>query len=210
MFMEFPGQSNLALNDREFMFGEDLLIAAKVWDFVGKYSVSLPAGDWYDFGTGAKIGGGREIELNPALDTLPIFVKSGSIIPEQPVVQNADDTPRGPLTLEVYPGPQCHGTFYSDDGNTLAYRNGETLRVEFTCNADTDHVEVDVAAAQGPFQPWFHEVQFQIHGVGRNVAKVVADSYDVTGWKLQSGVLILPPLSWGKTGLHVSAQFSSK
>jgi hypothetical protein len=69
---------------------------------------------------------------------------------------------------------------------------------------------VDVSAAQGPFQPWFHEVQFQIHDVARNVAKVVADSHDVTGWKLQSGVLILPPLSWGKTGLHVSAQFSSK
>jgi alpha-glucosidase len=210
MFMEFPGQSNLALNDREFMFGEELLIAPKVWDFVGKYSVSLPAGDWYEFWTGAKVAGGKEIELNPALDALPVFVKSGSIIPEQPVVQNVDETPRGPLILEVYPGPQCHGTLYSDDGNTFAYQNGETLRVEFTCNAATDHVDVDISAAQGPFQPWFHEVQFQIHGVGRNVAKVVADSHNVTGWKLQSGVLILPPLSWGKTGLHVSAQFSIK
>src|SRR5207302_10370916 len=121
--------------------------------------------------TGAKVAGGKEIELNPALDALPVFVKGGSIIPEQPVVQNVDETPRGPLTLEVYPGSQCHGTLYSDDGNTLAYLNGETLCIEFTCNVATDHVDADVGAAQGSFQPWFHEVQFQIHGVGRNVVK---------------------------------------
>ncbi len=120
MFLEFPREHNLELNEEEFMFGRSLLIAPKVWNFMDRYSVSLPEGDWYDYWSGTKVSGGKSIQVDPPLDTLPVYVRAGSIIPQQPVVQNTDETPRGPLVLHVYPGPQCQGGLYADDGNTLA------------------------------------------------------------------------------------------
>ena len=119
LFLEFPDQPLIALNDQEYMFGENLLVAPKVWPFLDPYSVTLPAGDWYDFWTGAKTST-QTIPVNPGLDTLPVYVRAGSIIPEQPVVQSTDEVPQGPLALNVYPGTPCHGSLYADDGKTYA------------------------------------------------------------------------------------------
>jgi alpha-glucosidase len=201
LFLEFPDQPLVALNDEEFMFGENLLVAPKVWPFLGPYTVTLPAGEWYDFWTGAKTSG-QTIQVNPGLQTLPVYVRGGSIIPEQPVVQDTDETPQGPLTLNVYPGPQCHGSLYADDGNTLAYQKGDTVRVNFTCQASADHVDIDLSAPAGPYQPWFHAVQLNVFGVSGKVTSVTADSQPMSGWKMRSGVLTLPAIKWASASHH--------
>jgi alpha-glucosidase len=210
MFLEFPDQPNLALNDQEFMFGGSLAVAPKVWEFTGSYSISLPAGGWYDFWTGAKVSGGDSLKVTPRLDTLPVYVRAGSIIPQQPVVQDVDETPHGPLTLNVYPGPQCHGSLYADDGNTMAYKNGESLRMGFTCSESADHIDVNISAATGSYQPWFHELQLRIYGVSYRVKNVTADSHPLGGWKLESGVITLAPFPWAKAAHKVSVELGGK
>jgi alpha-glucosidase len=127
---------------------------------------------------------------------LPVYVRAGSVIPEQPVVQNTDETPQGPLTLNVYPGSQCHGSLYADDGNTLAYQKGDVVRVNFTCEASADHVDIDISAPVGSYQPWFHDVQLNILGVSGRVTSITADSRPMSGWKMRSGVLTLPAIKW--------------
>jgi alpha-glucosidase len=208
MFLEFPDQPDLALNDAEFMFGDSLVVAPKVWEFTGTYSVSLPAGGWYDFWTGAKVP--SKLEVTPRLDTLPVYVRAGSIIPQQPVVQNVDETLQGPLTLNVYPGPQCHGSLYTDDGNTMAYKKGATLRMDFTCSASADHIDVNISAPAGSYQPWFHEIQLRIYGVGDAVKNVTADSHRMGDWKLESGVITLAPFQWTKAAHKVSVELGTR
>jgi alpha-glucosidase len=210
MFLEFPDQPDLALNDAEFMLGDSLVVAPKVWEFTGTYSVSLPAGGWYDFWTGAKVPGGGRLDITPRLDTLPVYVRAGSIIPQQPVVQNVDETLQGPLTLNVYPGPQCHGSLYTDDGNTMAYKKGETLRMDFTCSASADRIDVNISAPAGSYQPWFHEIQLRIYGISATVKNVTADSHAIGGWKLESGVVTLAPFQWGKAAYKVSVELGAK
>jgi alpha-glucosidase len=209
MFLEFPGEPNLAINDEEYMFGDSLLVAPKVWEFTGNYSVSLPAGEWYDFWTGAKVAGNR-VDVTPALDTLPVYVRAGSIIPQQPVVQHVEETPRGPMVLNVYPGPQCHGSLYADDGNTLAYQHGESLHVDFTCDVKVDHLDIDLSAPSGHFQPWFKEIQVAIHGVNGNTRRVSVDSSDAQTVKVNSNLLIVPPFKWAQTAHHVRVEFGDK
>jgi alpha-glucosidase len=209
MFLEFPGEPNLAINDEEYMFGDSLLVAPKVWEFTGNYSVSLPAGEWYDFWTGAKVAGNR-IDVTPALDMLPVYVRAGSIIPEQPVVQHVEETPRGPMVLNVYPGPQCHGSLYADDGNTLAYQHGDSLHVDFTCEVKADHMDIDLSAPTGHFQPWFKEIQMAIHGVKANTGRVSVDSGDAQTVKVNSNLLMVPPFKWAQTAHHVRVEFGDK
>ena len=154
IFLEFPevftppsnGFGNL---DTEFLLGPSLLVAPQPFaETLDDYVVSFPKGDWYDFWTGlkatipppepsiveisndiAKTGRARSthsgLSFHPTLDTLPVYVRGGSILPLQPLVQSTDETPSGPLELRVYPGQQCRGSVYLDDGHTFRYQQGE-------------------------------------------------------------------------------------
>src|ERR1051325_1688193 len=90
---EFPGNSNVATNDGEFMFGPHLLVAPKLVEFVGPYEVQLPGGNWYDFWSGQPVEGESKM-VDPPLETLPVYVRAGSILPQQPIVQNRSEERR--------------------------------------------------------------------------------------------------------------------
>jgi alpha-glucosidase len=209
MFLEFPDQDAVALSDEEYMFGRSLLVAPKAWPFTDPYFVHLPAGDWYDYWTGAKVAG-HSVKEDPPLGALPVFVRAGSIIPQQPVVQNTDERPDGPLTLRVYPGPDCQGALYSDDGNTFGYQKGQFLRLSFTCEAAADHVTVDVSVPEGAYHPWFEEIQLQVYGLKGNIKSVTADGRPVTGTKLASGIATMPPVAWSSAAHNIRIETAAK
>ena len=155
------------------MFGPDLLVAPKVDEKFEPYDVKVPAGAWYDFWTGQLVSG-NTLSLNPALDTVPIFVHGGSILPEQPVVQNTDEVPPGPLQISVYPGPDCRGSLYQDDGNTLAYQRGEFMRMQFTCESRPEFLKVNFSTPQARYKTWWGAMQFDVYGLSRKPAGVTS------------------------------------
>jgi alpha-glucosidase len=127
--------------------------------------VKLPKGLWYDYWTGERQEGGKPLKVEPALDDLPLYVRAGAIIPHQPVVQHVEQKPAGPLEIRVYPGPDCRGSVYTDDGNTFAYQKGAFQRTSFTCEASQDGVQVKIAAPEGTFKPWWNSMQVAVVGV---------------------------------------------
>jgi alpha-glucosidase len=173
LFLEFPKANAdgrpLDLDaGGEFLFGPDLLIApAPFGESPHEYSVVLPPGDWYDYWSGGQVasgGGVHNTTETPRLDRLPVFVREGSIVPRQPLVQSTDETPNGPLELRVYPGDSCRGSLYQDDGTTLAYRHGELLRMDFSCQASADGLTVKIGAHQGSYQAWWKQIEVVVYG----------------------------------------------
>ena len=81
----------------------------------------------------------------------------------QPLVQSTDEIPNGPLELRVYPGPQCRGSLYLDDGHTFRYQHDEFLRQAFTCQSDSNAVIVKFGARQGTYAPWWKLVEVVIY-----------------------------------------------
>jgi alpha-glucosidase len=208
MFMEFPKETALATNGEEFMFGRSFLVAPKVWGFLQPYNVTLPQGLWYDYWTGFKVEGGKTFPIEPPLDTLPVYVRGGSIIPQQAVVQHVEEVPQGPLELHVYPGPDCSGQIYLDDGNTFAYRKGQYLRQSFTCEATDDHLVITMNAPEGSFQPWFREVRFTVHGVDRKVRNISTDENPSTNWKAEKGAVVSGTIPWDRKEHKISVAYS--
>jgi alpha-glucosidase len=186
MFLEFPAEASVATNETEFMFGDALLVAPKLTDGLDPVHVKLPAGDWFDFWTGKPMTGGSEIEVNPALDVLPLYVRAGSIIPEQPLIQHVGETPQGPLRLRVFPGPNCHGSIYADDGETFAYKRGEFQRTMFTCAASTNGVTVSIAAPLGRYTPWWRTIEVTVHGAAASPHQVSVDRKKQSDWKFDA------------------------
>jgi alpha-glucosidase len=68
------------------------------------------------------------------------------------------------LTLRVYPGKDCRGTVYLDDGKTFAYTRGEFLRMEFSCVLSAEGISVHIGKHQGSFRPWWNQIHLEIYG----------------------------------------------
>ncbi|HYL11471.1 MAG TPA: glycoside hydrolase family 31 protein [Terriglobales bacterium] len=166
----------------EYLFGRDLLIAPKVVEMLDPLQVELPQGIWYDFWTGQKFQGGTDIRLEPLLDMLPVYVRGGAIVPQQPVVQYTGQKPDGPLTLQVYPGGDCRGSLYLDDGVSFAYQKGDYLRVNYTCEMSPGLVRVKISPPQGSFSPWWTQVKLEIFGIAGQPKQVAAGGTPLTGW----------------------------
>jgi alpha-glucosidase len=166
----------------EYLFGRDLLIAPKVVEMLDPLQVELPHGTWYDFWTGQKLQGGTDIRLEPLLSELPVYVRGGAIVPQQPLVQYTGQKPDGPLTLQVYPGEDCRGSLYWDDGISFAYQKGDYLRVNYTCELATDLVRVKISPPQGSFSPWWNQVKLEVFGIVRQPRQVVVSGTPLTGW----------------------------
>ncbi|MGC4000626.1 MAG: glycoside hydrolase family 31 protein [Anaeromyxobacter sp.] len=161
LWLEYPGDP-AAATDRNFLLGRDLLVLPR---FRGS-KVHLPAGDWFDVRTGAKVAGGRDVAPEPGKDTsVQVLARAGAIVPEGPVVQHTGEL-GGALTLHVYPGPGCKGSVYADDGQTFAYRTGAYKRVEYRCTPQADGIAV-AALSGGSATPWWTSTQVVIHGVPR-------------------------------------------
>jgi alpha-glucosidase len=132
----------------------------------------LPPGVWYDYWTGGKIQTATKeksdeatnLLIQPKLETLPVYVREGTILPLQPLAQSTEETPQGPLTLRVYPGKDCRGSLYEDDGKTMAYTRGEFLRIAFSCEVTSNGLVLRVGERQGSFHPWWSRIHVEVYG----------------------------------------------
>ena len=214
VFLEFPETiSGFGSLDSEFLLGPSLLVAPQpLAETMDDYTVSLPKGQWFDFWTGAKaaapppepsiaerVKAGVDAnfpeppKIHPTLDTLPVYVRGGSVIPLQPAIQNTDEVPNGPLELRVYPGPDCRGSIYLDDGHTFRYQKGEFLRQAFTCESAANSIRVHFGAREGTYAPWWKNFEVVIYDWPSKTADVnlsgatgtLKTSYDASSHELR-------------------------
>jgi alpha-glucosidase len=195
LFLEFPDAAqdrhplDVDLNiSGEFMVGPDLLVAAPAFeDKAGDYEATLPSHGWYDFWTGKLVeedheevkSGGQtvpaagpnlpEVQIHRGLASLPVFVRPGSILPIEPLVQSTEEKPSGPLTLRVFPGPNCSGSLYQDDGKSFAYQQGEFLRMSFSCQSVGDHhsISIHIGKHEGSHPAWWKEIAVEVNGLSK-------------------------------------------
>jgi alpha-glucosidase len=144
-----------------FTLGRDLLIAGPPKpESPEKFDICLPAGGWYDYWTGESVNQAKLSEI-PRLDTLPVFVRAGTILPRQPLVESTVETPKGPLVLDIYPGNDCSGELYFDDGVSV---KGPSLRQILRCSMTAKGVVLHFGPRQGSWQPWWKEIAVTVHG----------------------------------------------
>ena len=165
MVLEYPDDPRMTLREAEgqYMFGNSLLVAPKVKEFVDGYDMLVPEGTWFDYWTGQRVELKEQdnkemkgkLHLNPKLDEIPVFVRAGSIIPRQPLVQNTSETPNGPFELRVYPGPNCRGSIYADDGSSFGYKRGDFYRGQLSCESSGNSLKIVIAAGEGKYVPWW-------------------------------------------------------
>ena len=141
LLFDFSDDKRAAGMATQFMFGRSLLVCPVLQpmyyeaestplDEEKTWKVYLPADTlWYDFYTGVGYDGGQEILADAPLDTMPLYVRAGSVIPMTSGLQYAMEKNDAPLELHVYPGADGTFTLYDDAGNDYAYEQGEYAQI---------------------------------------------------------------------------------
>jgi len=121
---------------------------------------------WYDFWTNEKINGGQEISKETKIDIIPLYIKSGSIIPFGPQVQYATEKKWDNLEIRVYPGANGDFTLYEDENDNYNYEKGAYSTITFTWN-DAKKV-LTINDRKGSFTGMLTERKFNIVLASKN------------------------------------------
>jgi alpha-D-xyloside xylohydrolase len=136
LVMDFPNDTTAGEIVDEYMFGPAFLVAPVTTYQTRSRSVYLPptSGDWYDFWMGVNTSGGQTINAPAPYDSMPLFIRAGSIIPFGPELQYTGEKPADPITLYVYAGADGAFTLYEDDGLTYGYEKGAFAHIPIGWN----------------------------------------------------------------------------
>ena len=174
-YQDDPNTYNL---DDQFMIGDDLLVAPVVKPDVTKRLVYLPKGLWYDYWTTKRYEGGTMISIDAPLETVPIFVRAGAIIPTGPEMNYVGEKHTDPITFNIYPDNkgQASVTLYEDDGVSPAYQQNGFRRTTVNVRRVAGGYIVSVGAPVGGYNPRSRKFSFVIKAGGQRNTITVADS----------------------------------
>lgn len=191
LFLEFPEDPQTWGNDHQYLFGADLLVAPVLDEGAGERWVYLPAGDWYDFATGERRAGGGWNRVPVTLASLPIFVRAGAFVFQQPVVQHTGEMAGQPLVVSVYPAAISERRLYEDDGLTFAYRDGVFLERTFRQRRGDGEVVVEVGAASGSYRPPARDLELRIRWPGEPPRRVLLGDEELTDVETADGWVVV-------------------
>jgi alpha-glucosidase len=168
LLLNYQNDSSTYNLDDQFMIGEDLLVAPILKPDVTRRLVYLPAGTWYDYWTNKKHTGGTTISVEAPLETVPMFVRAGAMIPTAPPRNYVGEKPGDPITFNIYPDDQggASGELYEDDGTSPAYKRGVFLRTQVSARHDGRGFAISVDGTEGQYNPGARKLNFVLKGNG--------------------------------------------
>ena len=131
------------------------------WSQTKTVTKYLPRGaDWYDFWTNERRKGGQFVAIQTTLDRVPMFVRTGSILPLGPEMQYVGEKSWDSLELRVYPGSDGSFMLYEDEGDSYNYEKGVYSTITFQWN---DKMRtLTIGARQGSYPGMLQKRQFTI------------------------------------------------
>ena len=165
----WPDDPHALSCDQQYMLGPSLMVAPVVHPS-GRKTVYLPEGIWIDHRTGERIRGPVWLKLQVPLDTLPLYVRAGAVIPMLERGVKITDGKFTRLILDIYPEQASSMVFSDDDGET---------RVKVTPGRDSVVVSWEA--------PVDRTYRLQVH-VGSSDGQVVLEGE--TGWSHKGSLLI--------------------
>jgi alpha-D-xyloside xylohydrolase len=133
---------------------------------------------WFDFWTNAIHEGGQTLTAAAPLETIPLYIRVGAILPMTQVMQYVDAVPDAPYELRVYCGADAEFTLYEDAGDSYDYESGNYALVHITWS-ESKH-ELTLAARKGSFPQLINERDYTIvftseHGTEQHTVRYTGE-----------------------------------
>ncbi|HLN62420.1 MAG TPA: TIM-barrel domain-containing protein, partial [Symbiobacteriaceae bacterium] len=164
----------------EVLIGRDVLVAPIFQPGATQRMVYLPEGTWTDFFSGVQYEGRQYIIAQAPLDTLPLFIRAGAVLPMGPLMQHTGEVPMETLTLHVFPGADGEFTLYEDEGEGYGYCQGAFARTRIALQGS----KLTVGTPEGGYKPTWTQVELLVHG---EMATVQVDGQAVETTEAEAG-----------------------
>ena len=187
LFLEFPTATDHSRPldvdaGNEFLLGPDLLVAPPPFpEQPDSYRAKIAAGCLVrllergknsDRNKREKRRGNEPCHSTKTGNASGLCARRSNSAIAAPDTEHGGDSHKGPLTLRVYPGKDCRGSLYMDDGKTLAYTRGEFLRVAFSCEVTSNGLVLRVGEREGTFHPWWNRIHVEVYGWDSTTARI--------------------------------------
>lgn len=175
LFWAFPDDPKSAEETRSWMFGDALLVSPVVAHGETVHTFYLPPGTWFEYATGHRISGGRELQVPVDSSTwqdIPLYIRAGSIVATQPSDTDSSLDRTVPLTLDIFPSTERTAVFtiYDDDGHTYAYEKGAYFRQQIAATQHGNTTDVTLEAPTGSYISTISAYVLRIHYSAASVA----------------------------------------
>ena len=177
LWLHYPDDPKAVACGDQYLWGRDLLVAPVVEKGATARQVYLPRGAWYDFWTGERKEGGSEINRAVDLETMPLYVRAGSVLPLDPIKQYVSEKVTEPLRLSIFPGADSTFSYYEDDGSSFNYRKGEWMGIEMAWHDSRRKLTLRLSDGSRMLPPMRRDLEVSLEG---NVQHVVFEGNPLT------------------------------
>lgn len=174
LVMDFPKDPQTIGIGGQYLFGPAIMVTPVTSANATNWQVYLPAASapWFDFWTGRTSPAGQQVDASAPVETLPLFVRPGSIVPMGPDIQYTSEKPADPIELRIYPGADAQFTLYEDEGDSYDYEHGKFATIPIIWN-DARHT-LEIGKRRGEFPGMLKDRTFNVIWVSENHGAGVA------------------------------------
>ncbi len=159
-----PHDPELLRWEENFLFGGALLVAPVLRPGQRRKTVYLPRGTWFDYHSGEALEGGRKHLVRVRRESLPVFVRAGTFLPEYPVRQHTAQPVEELLLKVFFSGEKSQGCLYEDAGEGYGYREGQYLLRRFSLNPTESGLHLR-QTIEGDYAPSYSRCRLLLYGL---------------------------------------------
>ena len=150
--MDFGNDINVINIGHQFMFGPSIMVNPVYVYKARNLDVYFPKNYiWYDFYTGKiESNGGEKKNVEAPYEHIPLFIKSGSIIPFGPAIEYTRQKKADNLRIFVYLGNDGKFTLYEDEGINYGYEEGKYSKIKFNYSESSKILTIDNREGEYP------------------------------------------------------------
>lgn len=172
----------------EFVYGDHILVCPIIEPNAKGRRMYVPRGKWYNLWTDDVVEGGKEMWVDADIDTIPVFIKEGAVIPKYPVQQYVGEKEFDEITLDIYYKKGKEKSQLFDDAHDgLDYKKGRySLRTFKVTGKDKEfilqqHKEGKFDAQYSKFNLVFHNLPFAIKSIQIDNVEIPLKNLKVNG-----------------------------
>jgi alpha-glucosidase (family GH31 glycosyl hydrolase) len=198
LYYDWPEAPQAYAAKNEYMFGDSILVDPVTQPVakdsqLAKLEVWLPEGSWTEWDSGATFAGPTTIERTFSIGQVPLYVRSGSIIPMQKAMSYTGEKPVDPLILTVFPlnsGQVSNYRLYEDAGDSPAYQHGESAwtSIHAALSGDATVLTITVSPIEGRYKGMRPERAYEFHLPGSWPPSAVSVNGQPLGYVRKAGV----------------------
>ncbi|MEL6811168.1 MAG: glycoside hydrolase family 31 protein [Bacteroidota bacterium] len=163
----------------EFIFGDKIFVCPILESNSKGRRLYLPRGKWYNFWTEELVDGGKEMWVDAEIDSMPIFISEGAIIPKYPIQQYVGEKQFNEVSLDVYYKKGIEtSVFYDDAHDGYDYTKGRYSLRSFKLTGKKNELIIQQHKS-GKYHSNYEKFKLNLKGIPFKITTIEIDNEEI-------------------------------